>query len=148
MTMLNFAKAPLLLACLLAPLTAPAAEGIQVSDAWVRATVPGQEVAGAYLSLRSETAAKLVKTESPVADSAAIHSMSMKNGVMEMRELTELALPAGKTVKLAPGGFHIMLIDLKKPLKAGETVPLKLTIRQRDNKLSIVEVQAEVRQAR
>jgi hypothetical protein len=146
--MLNFATTPLLLACLLAPLAAQAAEDVQVSDAWVRATVPGQEVAGAYLNLRSEKAAKLVKTESPAADSAAIHSMSMKNGVMEMRELTELALPAGKTVKLAPGGFHIMLIDLKKPLKVGETVPLKLTIRHSDNKLSVVEVQAEVRQVR
>jgi len=144
----NFATAPLLLACLLGAATAHAAEDVQVSDAWVRATMPGQEVAGAYLNLRSEKAAKLVKTESPVADSAAIHSMSMKNGVMEMRELPELALPAGKTVKLAPGGFHIMLIDLKKPLKAGETVPLKLTIRHRDNTLSVLDVQAEVRQVR
>jgi len=146
--MLRLNTTLLLLACLLAPLTAHAAEDVQVSDAWARATVPGQEVAGAYLTLRSEKTAKLVKAESTVADSAAIHSMSMKNGVMEMRELTELALPAGKTVKLAPGGFHIMLIDLKKPLKVGETVPLKLTIRNRDNTLSVIDVQAEVRQVR
>ena len=146
--MLNFARTPLLLACLLAAVTVHAAEEVQVSDAWARATVPGQEVAGAYLNLRSAKAAKLVKAESPAADSAAIHSMSMKNGVMEMRELPELALPAGKTVKLAPGGFHIMLFDLKKPLKVGETVPLKLTIRHSDNTLSVIEVQAEVRQVR
>jgi hypothetical protein len=146
--MLNFTRTPLLLACLLAPLTAHAADDVQVSDAWARATVPGQEVAGAYLNLRSEKAAKLVKAESPAADSAAIHRMSMKNGVMEMRELTELALPAGKTVKLAPGGFHIMLFDLKKPLKVGETVPLKLTIRHSDNTLSVIDVQAEVRRPR
>lgn len=146
--MLKFTTTPLLLAFLLTAATAHAADAVQVSDAWARATVPGQEVAGAYLNLRSAKAAKLVKTESPVAGSVAIHSMSMKDGVMEMRELTELALPAGKTVKLAPGGFHIMLIDLKKPLKAGDTVPLKLTIRHADNTLSVLEVQAEVRQPR
>ena len=89
--------------CLLFAGIAEAKENIQVSEAWVRATMPGQEVSGAFFSVKSLRPAKLIKVESSIADSVEIHSMTMKNGVMEMRELKTLALPAGKFVKLAPG---------------------------------------------
>lgn len=105
---------------------------VRVSEAWARATAPGQEVGAAYLGLRSDASAQLVALASPAADAVEIHEMSMKNGVMKMRMLQTLELPAGKDVKLAPGGLHLMLIDLKKQLKAGDNVDIALTFKQGD----------------
>src|SRR3954454_11249949 len=109
-------------------LSAPlwAASPLEVTDAWVRATVPGQPVAGAYLTIRSASAAKLVGVRSLVARSAEIHSMTDEGGVMRMRKLDALALPAGEPVELKSGGNHIMLLEIKRQLNAGETVPLTL----------------------
>jgi hypothetical protein len=107
---------------------------VAVSDAWARATAPGQEIGAAYLTLKSDRPATLAALASPVAGSVEIHEMSMKNGVMKMRMLDKLALPAGKAVKLEPGGFHLMLIDLRKPLKAGEKIELTLTIKDSKGK--------------
>ena len=73
--------------------------------------------------------------------------MRVKNGVMEMRQLESLELPAKQTVKLEPGGLHIMLLDLKRPLKPGDKVPLRLTLQRADRSKTVVEVQAEVRNA-
>ena len=127
----------------LAP-AANAERGVSVEQAWARATVPGQKVAGVYLSIRSDQAAALTAVGSPLANSAEIHSMSNDNGVMRMRRLPGLNLPAGETVRLVPGGNHIMLLDIKHPLRAGEHVPLVLTV-ERNGKKSSVQVQAEVR---
>jgi len=121
------------------------AADIKVDNAWLRATVPGQQVAGAFMDITSPVNAKLVSAESSVAGSMEMHSMSMKNGVMEMREIKVLPLPKGKLVKLAPGGFHLMLFDLKQPMKVGEIVPIKLTIETADKKREVVEVNAQVR---
>jgi copper(I)-binding protein len=123
---------------------AHAAAVAEVKDAWVRATVPGQKVAGAYLEIRSRSAARLVGVRSPAAKSAEIHSMSNDGGVMKMRHLDALALPAGQSVRLEPNGNHIMLFDIKQPLEAGARVPLTLIIEQNGKKKSL-EVQAEVR---
>ena len=123
---------------------AHAAAVAEVKDAWVRATVPGQKVAGAYLEIRSLSAARLVGVRSPVAKTAEIHSMSNEGGVMKMRHLDALDLPAGQSVRLEPNGNHIMLFDIKQPLEAGARVPLTLIIEQKGKKKS-VEVQAEVR---
>lgn len=117
---------------------------MSVEQAWARATVPGQKVAGVYLSIRSDQPATLTAVRSSLADGAEIHSMSNDNGVMRMRRLPQLDLPAGETVRLVPGGNHIMLLDIKRPLRAGERVPLVLTV-ERNGKKSAVEVQAEVR---
>ncbi|MCE9633749.1 MAG: copper chaperone PCu(A)C [Methylophilales bacterium] len=114
--------ASLLLAC---ALNAQAA--VTISDAWVRATKPGQEVGAAYMTLNSSDWSCLTKVNSTDAGAVEIHSMSMDNGVMKMRMLEHLELPAGKPVKLAPGGFHLMLFDLKKPLTAGGKLELLLT---------------------
>jgi len=121
-----------------------AQDSITVSQAWVRPTVPGQEVTGAFMTLQSVRHAKLVKAESDAAETVEIHSMSMHDGIMEMRELKELDLPAGKPVKLAPGGFHIMLINVKKQLREGDTVPLTLTVLNDDKTTRTAKVKAAV----
>ncbi len=132
-----------ILACLLA---APAwAHTVAVSGAWVRGTVAGQTATGAFLELKASEAAVLLGVASPVAKVIEVHEMVMEKDVMRMRAIPKLDLPAGKTVELKPGGYHIMLMGLVKPLKKGDTVPLTLKIEGRDKKPITVEVKAEVR---
>lgn len=102
-----------------------------ISDAWVRANAPGQSVGAAYMTLKSPQDSNLFLVESPAAGSVEIHSMSVTNGVMKMRALETLPLQAGKPEKLAPGGFHLMLFDLKKALKAGEKVTFTLSFKDK-----------------
>lgn len=104
---------------------------VTISDAWVRENAPGQKVGAAYMTLNSTEESTLVYVESPDAGSVEIHSMTMNNNVMKMRKLEELVLKAGKPEKLAPGGFHLMLFDLKKPLKSGEKVEFKLCFKDK-----------------
>jgi periplasmic copper chaperone A len=103
--------------------------GVAIMDNWVRANAPGQKVGAAYMTLLSAQDSTMVKAEADIAGSVEIHSMSMENGVMKMRMLEELPLKAGKMEKLAPGGFHLMLFDLKKPLTAGESVNFTLSFK-------------------
>ena len=133
--------------CLLGLLTfgAQADSNIKISNAWVRASAPGQDVGAAYMTLQSMLDTSLVKVESPAADSVEIHSMTMKNGVMQMRMLETLTLTAGKPAKLEPGGFHLMLFDLKKPLKAGETVEFILHFKDSTGKSSVMNIASPVR---
>jgi len=132
----------------MAPVTSPmafAAQAISVGNAWVRATAPGQKTAGAYMELTSGADVALMAVESPVAGKAELHSMSMDAGVMRMRPVQKIDLPAKKMVKLMPGGLHVMLIDIKQPLKEGDRVPLTLTIRGSGDTQSTMKVEAEVR---
>jgi periplasmic copper chaperone A len=99
---------------------------VKITDSWVRENAPGQSVGAAYMTLNSPQDSTLVYVETPAAGSVEIHSMQMENNVMKMRMLEELPLKAGKPEKLAPGGFHLMLLDLKAPLKAGENAAFKL----------------------
>jgi copper(I)-binding protein len=122
-------------------------ETVTVTHAWMRTTAPGQRVAGAYLEISSAAPSKLVAASSPVAGSVEIHSMRLENGIMTMRQLESLELPAKQTVKFEPGGLHIMLLDLKKSLKLGDKIPLRLTLQRADRSKTVVEVQAEVRNA-
>ena len=119
---------------------------VEVTHAWVRATVPGQPVAGAYLTIQSARAAKLVAVSSPVAKSAEMHSMSDAGGVMRVRKLEGLALPAGKPVELKSGGDHIMLLEIKHQLRPGDKVPITLTIEQGASRKTVA-IEAEVREA-
>jgi len=121
------------------------ADPVAINHAWARATAPGQEVGAAYLELKSDVDTTLTKAESPAADSVEMHKMSMKDGVMEMRMLKTLALPAGRTVKLEPGGFHLMLFDLKKPLKVGENVPLTLHFKDKTGKESSMNIDLPIK---
>jgi periplasmic copper chaperone A len=110
--------------------------GVAVLDAWARANAPGQSVGAAYMTLLSAQDSTMVKVEADIAGTVEIHSMSMDNGVMKMRMLEELPLAAGKTEKLAPGGFHLMLFDLKKPLTAGENIKLTLSFKDKAGKIT------------
>lgn len=100
---------------------------VSISNAWVREPAPGQKIGAAYMTLNSPQDSKLVYVEAKEsAASVEIHSMSMSDGVMKMRMLDELSLEADTPKALAPGGFHLMLFGLKKPLKAGEDVVFRL----------------------
>jgi periplasmic copper chaperone A len=100
-----------------------------ISQAWSRATPGGAKVAGGYLTIENKgtTADKLVSVSADIAGKAEVHEMAMENGVMKMRPLDKgLVIDPGKTVKLAPGGYHLMLQELKGPFKEGEKVPVTL----------------------
>jgi len=123
----------------------PAAAQVTVSEAWVRSTVPAQKATGAFMKVKSESDAKLVSAASPVAKVVEVHEMSMKDNVMQMRAIDSLALPAGKTVELKPGGYHVMLMELVKPIDKGAAVPITLTFVGKDGKKFTQEVKAEAR---
>ena len=99
---------------------------VQVEGAWARASVQGQKGTGAFMRLTAKDGARLVRAESPAAGVAEVHEMKMDGDVMKMRAVPALDLPAGKTVELKPGSYHIMLLDLKAPLAKGSAVPLTL----------------------
>jgi copper(I)-binding protein len=135
----------LILALGLAALFLPLhAANLVVEDAWIRSTAPLQPVAGAFMKLTSDTNATLVGASSPAAGKVEVHMMRMQDGVMFMRPVKKLSLPKGQTIELKPGGYHIMLMNIKQAFKAGETVPLVLKIRS-ENKIQTVSVKAEVR---
>lgn len=125
--------------------TVLAAEAVSVTNPWVRATVPGQRVAAAYLEITAKSAAVLVGVDSPVARKAELHTMTMDGGVMKMRPVAAVELPANQRISLKPGGYHVMLVDIRRELKAGERVPLKLVVRDAKGVKSTLEVEAEVR---
>ncbi len=113
--------------------TVPAQDEVTIENAWVRPTNAGQDVGAAYMTLVSNSDVSLVHVESSVTKSVEIHSMTMQKGVMKMRMLESLPLNAGKPYKLEPGGFHLMLFDLKKPLMIGEQVTFELTFKTKKN---------------
>ncbi len=128
------------------PLALPAMAQTTVKEAWVRATVAQQKATGAFMNITSAKGGKLVAVQTPAAGVAEIHEMRMYGHTMQMRALPDgLALPAGKAVALKPGGYHLMLMDLKAPLKAGDTVALTLTLEAADGRRETQLVQATVR---
>ena len=116
-----------------------------VKDPWVRGTVAQQRASGAFMHITSAQGGKLLSVSSPVAGIAEIHEMAMDGSTMRMRAVPAIDLPAGTAVKLEPGGYHVMLMDLKQQLKAGDSVPLTLVIEHKDGKRETVEVKAPVR---
>ena len=125
--------------------TVAASAQVVVTDPWIRATVPAQKTAGAFMQLRSPKATRLVEVQSPVAGRAEIHQMDMQGQTMRMQKVDGIDLPAGQTVKLGAGGYHVMLFDLKQQLKEGEQVPLTLTFVGADKKRENVTVQVPVK---
>jgi copper(I)-binding protein len=136
------AAATMMLALLSA---ATASAQVVVSDAWVRGTVPGQDSTGAYMRLAAATDSALVAVNTPVAKVAEIHEMQLQGGVMRMHGIPQIPLPAGKMVELQPGGYHVMLMKLARPLKDGDTVPLKLTVQDAAGSRTTIEINATVR---
>ena len=105
-----------------------AASTVEVAGAVCRPTPVGRQMTGCYLTLTTTTADRLVTVTSPAANLVQIHESRIESGMMMMNELKEgLPLPAGETVALAPGGNHLMLLGVKAPLVAGDTVALNLT---------------------
>ncbi len=121
------------------------AQTVEVREAWVRATVQGQKSSGAFMKLTAKDGARLVGADSPVAGITEVHEMKMEGDVMKMRAAPDIELPAGKTVELKPGGYHVMLMDLKTALKKDGTIPLTLVFKDAKGAESKVEVQVPVR---
>lgn len=99
---------------------------VKVEDAWVRGTVATQKATGAFMRLTPSANARLVSASSPVAGVVEIHEMAMENDIMKMRQVPGLDLAAGRAMELKPGGYHVMLMDLKQQVKGGESVPITL----------------------
>ena len=137
--------AAIFLAWALAAASALAAQSVEVKEAWIRGTVPGQTATGAFMELTSRRAARLVSAASPAAAVVEIHGMKMEGGVMKMFGVNGIELPANRPVKLGPGGYHVMMMELKQQLKAGERVPLKLTFEMADKTRETLDLSVEVR---
>lgn len=133
-------------ALLAACLGLPALAQTTITGAWVRATVAPQQPAGGYLTLTSARGGKLVEVRSP-SGMAEMHEMAMDGNVMRMRQVSAIELPAGKPVELKPGGLHLMLMGLKAPLKAGETVSFTLVVEGADGERETLAVKAPVKAA-
>ncbi len=118
---------------------------VDVKDPWVRATVAQQKATGAFMQLTAKADAKLVEVRSSAAGVVEIHEMAMEKDVMKMRQIPGLELAAGKPVELKPGGYHVMLMDLKAQVKEGDTVPLTLVFEGKDGKRQNVEIKAPVK---
>lgn len=132
-------------AALMVAATAQAQVNVTVKDAWVRATVPTQKATGAFMQLQAAKDSKFVSVSSPLTPNVEVHEMAMQGDVMRMRQVQAIELPAGKTVELKPGGYHIMLLNLKAQVKEGETVPFTLVFEGKDGKRETVEVKAPVK---
>jgi copper(I)-binding protein len=100
---------------------------VQIENAYTRATVPGQQVAGGFMKIENKGAAdQLISASSPVSGEVQLHEMAMEGNVMKMRQVKDIPVPAGGAVELKPGGLHLMFMNIKAPLVAGQNVPVKL----------------------
>lgn len=117
---------------------------VKIEDAWVRGTVAQQKATGAFMRLTPSQNARLVAASSPVAGVVEIHEMALQNDIMKMRQIPGLDLAAGRTMELKPGGYHVMLMDLKQPMKGGDTVPLTLVFEDAAGKRFSQDIQAPV----
>jgi periplasmic copper chaperone A len=114
---------------------------IQITNAWARATPGGAQTAAAYVTLQSDAGDRLTSVSTPAAQKAEVHEMTMEGGVMKMRQVDGLDLPAGKPVTLKPGGYHIMLTGLAKPLEAGQSFPMTLDFAKAGEKQVTVSIE-------
>ena len=124
-----------------------AGQSVQANGAWARATVPGQHATGAFMSLTAPQGARLVGAASPVAGLTEIHEMKMQGNVMTMRAVDAVDLPPGRTVQLAPGGYHLMLMDLQRALVVGEQIRVELRFETRDRRAFTQPIEVEVRRS-
>ncbi len=136
-----------LLAATLATAAFSAHAQVDVSNAWVRATVPGQQATGMFATLTAKQDSTLVSASSPVASAVEVHEMKMEGDVMKMRAVPALPLPGGQAVALKPGSYHVMLMGLKKPLPDGGTVPVKLVVEDAQKKQTTIDLKVPVKKA-
>jgi len=128
-----------------ATLSTAAVAQVAVSDAWIRATVPVQKTSGAFITLESKQAARLVGATSPVAGRVEMHQMEMHGQTMKMHAVEAIALPAGVRVDLAKAGYHLMFLDLKQQMKEGDTIPVTLTVEDAAHKRESIVVPVPVK---
>ncbi len=126
--------------------TGQAAELLKVVDPWAKASVPGQSVGGVYMTLVARENLRLTGVRTTAAESAEVHQMKMEKGMMRMRAVPSLALPAGKAVKLQPGGYHVMLFDLKNSLVEGQKLKLELVVEDAAKAQHRIPVEALIRE--
>ena len=139
-------RLPFALCCLSLALIANAGWAqVIVTDAWVRGTVPGQKATGAFMQLSSATDQTLVAASSTSAKFVEIHEMTMERGVMKMRAIDTLEIRAGQTVEMQTGGHHLMLLDLRAPLKVGDTVLITLTWQDKAGRKTTQDLTASVK---
>lgn len=131
----------------LSPVLAAGAPDVTVAHAWVRAPVPGQPVAAAYMDITSARGGTLQHIATDAAGEVQMHSMRMEGDIMRMRQLQQLPLPAGQTTRLAPSGTHLMLLDLKRLLRPGAVVRFELTLRDAKGQVRVIHAVAPVRAA-
>lgn len=117
---------------------------VTVSAAWVRATVPQAKATGAFMQLQAAQDMRLVGVRSGVAGVAQLHRMDMSGQMMRMRAVAGIDLPAGKIVSLSSGGYHVMLMDLKRQLKEGESVPLTLVFENKRKQQGVIDISVPV----
>lgn len=134
----------LLFAILLA-LSSGARAQLSATDAWARATVPVQKATGAFMTLHTKAPVNVVRVESEIAGMAELHEMRMEGEVARMRPVQSVRVVPGAPVHLTPGGYHIMLMDLKRQLKAGERISIVLHFERADGSAGKLALKAEVR---
>ena len=148
MSLLKKIGLPLLSAVFIASILISACskqDSIEIKNQWVRASNDGQDVSAAYMTIVSNEDTSLIAIDSDVADVIEIHSMSMENGVMKMRMLDTLDLIADKPTKLSPGGFHLMLFDLKKPLTAGKEAHFTLHFKNKAGQEKTISITSPIK---
>lgn len=144
---MKFQRLALLAACATFLSTAVWAQSVDVKGAWARATVQGQKATGAFMTLTAKDGAKLVGVLSPVAGVAEVHEMKLDGDIMKMRAVEGgIDLPAGKAVELKPGGYHVMLMDLKTPLQKDTTIPMTLLLKDAKGVQSKMDIKVPVSQ--
>ena len=123
------------------------AQNVMVKDAWARPTVAGQQATGVFMNITTKDGGTLMSASSPLGV-AQVHEMKMDGGVMKMRAVAAgVPLPAGKTVEFKPGGYHVMLMDLKAPLEMDALVPLTLVVKNAKGGQSTIEMKVKVANA-
>ncbi|MBI3714890.1 MAG: copper chaperone PCu(A)C [Betaproteobacteria bacterium] len=115
---------------------------VKISQAWARVTAPGANTGAVYMKVEASSPVQLVQAESDVSKSAELHEMKMADGVMQMRPISPIEMGPGKPVEFKPGGYHIMLLQLKRPIAAGDLVPVRLTFVKPDNQIFTTSVAA------
>lgn len=118
---------------------------VSITAPWIRATVPQQESTGVFMHLQSGSDARLVGVSTPAASRSEFHQMDMRGHTMRMQQVESIDLAAGKGVNLASGGYHIMLIGLKRQLKAGEVVPLTIVVEGKNKKRERITLKVPVK---
>lgn len=120
------------------------AQTVEIRDAWVRAAVPGQKATGAFMKITAKANTQLVGASSPAAGVAEVHEMKMNGDIMTMRAVSALELPAGKLVELKPGGYHVMLMDMKTVLRKDSAISLTLVFKDDKGVQSKIELAVPV----